>query len=83
MDLVDLHPSYSVCALTCLDGMSLHQLQFPFPCRPGALMSEGQALATGIQRVPLRLEGERLHDGGGNREYCGEANGDSSAAVQL
>lgn len=46
-------------------------------------MSEGQALATGIQGVPLRLEGEGLHDGGGNREYCGEANGDSSAAVQL
>ena len=45
-------------------------------------MSEGQALANGIQRVPRRPEGEGLHDGEGNLECCGEENGDSSAVVQ-
>ena len=44
-------------------------------------MSEGQALANGIQSVPRKPEGEGLHDGEGNLEYC-EENGDSSAVVQ-
>ena len=58
MDLVDILPSYSVYALTCLDSMSLHQLQFPFRCRSGTLMSEGQDWPMG-SRECLRAWRER------------------------